>query len=207
MPDRLAIRRLGRDELPADTAALARYLLGKMLVHDADATRLSGRIIETEAYPVGDESSHAYRGETRRNRSMFLERGHAYVYIAYGCWPVLNVASEAEGIGAGVLLRALEPLEGIDAMRLNRTGARLPELARGPGRLAAALRIGLRHDACDLCGPGPLWLGAAAPEPDALPRDIIATTRIGITKEHDRPLRFLERGNRLVSGPRSALKG
>ncbi len=203
--DRLVIRRLGRDELPADTVALARFLVGRTLVRETEEGRLSGRIIETEAYPVGDSSSHAYRGETRRNRSMFLERGHAYVYIAYGCWPVLNVASEARDIGAGVLLRALEPLEGIDAMGANRNGARLQDLARGPGRLAAALRISLRDDGNDLCGPGALWLGSAAREPDESPRGIIATTRIGITKEAGRPLRFLERGNRLVSGPRRAL--
>src|SRR5580693_5100103 len=111
------LRRLRRAELPMDTVELARYLIGKVVVHDIDDGRLSGRIVETEAYPVGDSAGHAFRGETRRNASLFLERGHAYVYFAYGSSFMLNVTSEPAGIGAGVLLRALEPLEGIDRMR------------------------------------------------------------------------------------------
>jgi DNA-3-methyladenine glycosylase len=95
---------------------LARYLIGKVVVHDTDTGRLSGRIVETEAYPVGDAAGHAFHGKTRRNQSLFLERGHAYVYLCYGTSFLLNVTSEAPGVGAGVLLRAIEPLEGIDAM-------------------------------------------------------------------------------------------
>jgi DNA-3-methyladenine glycosylase len=129
---------------------------------------------------------------------MFRERGHAYVYIAYGCWPVLNVASETAGVGAAVLLRALEPIEGIDEMRRLRGTDRLVDLARGPGRLAAAMRITLAHDGVDLCGPGPLWLGTAIGKP----AEIVTTTRIGISKEASRPLRFFERGSPYVSGPR-----
>ncbi len=202
-PDSLTgvIRRLSRDDLPADTVALARYLIGKTLVHDADGGRLSGRIVETEAYLVGDAASHAFRGATRRNRSMFLERGHAYVYIAYGSWPVLNVASETPGIGTAVLVRALEPLEGVEAMRRSRVTERLLDLARGPGRLAAAMRIGMAHDGVDLCGPGPLWLGSEVAQAPA----IGVATRIGISKDADRPLRFYERGSPFVSGPRRLL--
>jgi DNA-3-methyladenine glycosylase len=192
------IRRLRREELPADTVALAKLLIGATLVHDVDGIRLAGRIVETEAYLVGDAASHAYRGETRRNRAMFLERGHAYVYIAYGCWPVLNVASEAPGIGAAVLIRALEPLEGIDAMREARGAARCLDLARGPGRLAAAMRVTMAHDGVDLCGPGSLWLGASVAPAAA----VGVSPRIGITRDADRLLRFFERGNRHVSGPR-----
>src|SRR5579862_2749075 len=107
------IRRLRRAELPRGTVALARFLIGKTLVHDLSAGRLSGRIVETEAYVVGDAAAHAYRGLTPRNRSLFLEHGHAYVYFIYGNWYSINVAGEAAGVGAGVLLRALEPLEGI----------------------------------------------------------------------------------------------
>ena len=193
--------RLGRAELPADTVALARYLIGTALVHDTAAGRLAGRIIETEAYLVGDAASHAFRGATRRNRSMFLDRGFAYVYIAYGSWPVLNVVSEGPGIGAAVLIRALEPTEGVEEMRLRRGGARLQDLARGPGRLAAALGVTMEHDGYDLCGPGLLWLAHASSEP----KDIAVTTRIGITKDPELPLRFFEQGNRLVSGPRRLL--
>jgi DNA-3-methyladenine glycosylase len=193
-----SIRRLRREELPADTVALGKFLIGATLVHEADGVRLAGRIVETEAYLVGDAASHAFRGETRRNRAMFLERGHAYVYIAYGSWPVLNVTSEAPGIGAAALIRALEPLEGVNAMRESRGAARLVDLARGPGRLAAAMRVTMAHNGVDLCGHGPLWLGA--PLRPAGP--IGVSPRIGITKDADRLLRFFERGNPHVSGPR-----
>jgi DNA-3-methyladenine glycosylase len=198
------VRRLSRDELPFDTVELARFLIGATLVHDADIGRLSGRIVETEAYLEGDAASHAYRGETRRNRSMFLERGHAYVYISYGCWPVLNVTSESRGVGAAVLLRALEPLEGIDEMQRlrGRGSAKNADLARGPGRLAGAMLVSLVHDGIDLCGGGRLWLGS----PVRTPETVVTTTRIGITKDAERPLRFFERGSPFVSGPRRLLE-
>src|SRR5262245_14417341 len=131
-------------ELPIDTVSLARYLIGKVLVRELPEGVASGRIVETEAYVVGDAAGHAYLGMTRRNRSLFLERGHAYIYLAYGSSYMLNVSSEMPGIGAGVLIRALEPLKGIQMMQLNRGIERLRDLARGPGRLAAALRVDLR---------------------------------------------------------------
>ena len=118
----------------------------------------SGRIVETEAYVIGDAAGHAYRGMTPRNRSLFLERGHAYVYLAYGVSWMLNVSSETKGIGAGVLIRALEPLEGVPIMPHNRGIERLRDLARGPGRLAAGARIDRSLDGLDLCRKGPLWL-------------------------------------------------
>lgn len=194
-------RRLRREELPVDATALARFLIGKTLVHDA-VGRLSGRIVETEAYLVGDAASHCFRGMTERNRAMFLERGHAYVYISYGVWPCMNVVGEGPGVGAGVLLRALEPIEGIEAMQRNRGTEKLLDLARGPGRLATAMGVTLAHNATDLCAPGTLWLGTAVGEPAA----IGATTRIGISKEAHRPLRFFERGSPFVSGPRRLLE-
>ena len=192
------LRRLARSALPADTAEMARYLIGKTLVHDSAEGRTSGRIVETEAYVVGDAAGHAYRGQTQRNRSLFLRRGHAYVYFIYGVSYLLNVSSEQVGIGAGVLLRALEPLEGIELMQ-QRRGAhhRLHDLARGPGRLTVAMGVGIRHDGLDLCARGPLWLGSEARP--TLPVQV--SVRIGITKEADRLLRFFERGNRFVSGP------
>jgi DNA-3-methyladenine glycosylase len=104
---------LSRAELPVETVALARYLIGKILVRETAEGVASGRIVETEAYVVGDAAGHAYRGMTPRNRSLFLERGHAYVYLAYGSAYMLNVSSEIAGIGAGVLIRALEPRDGI----------------------------------------------------------------------------------------------
>ena len=113
-------RPLTREDLPIDTAALARFLIGKVVVRELRGGVVSGRIVETEAYIVGDAAGHGYRGMTPRNRSLFLERGHAYVYLAYGTSYMLNVSSEAPGIGAGVLIRALEPLEGIAIMQSNR---------------------------------------------------------------------------------------
>ena len=99
-------RRLRRADLPVDTATLARYLIGKTLVHEHPEGRLAGRIVETEAYVVGDAAGHAFIGRTQRNKSLFLSRGHAYVYFVYGCWFALNVSAERDGAGAGVLLRA-----------------------------------------------------------------------------------------------------
>ena len=200
-PDRHQHRYLPlvRSELPIDTEALARYLIGKVLVRDLPEGIASGRIVETEAYVVGDAAGHAYRGMTARNHSLFLERGHAYVYLAYGISWMLNVSSEQPGIGAGVLVRALEPLAGIPNMRSNRGIERLRDLARGPGRLAAALRIDRRLDGLDLCREGPLWLGRSDHDPDEIGQSI----RIGISREAHRLLRFFLRDSPFVSGPGS----
>jgi DNA-3-methyladenine glycosylase len=192
-------RLLKRAELPVDTAALARYLIGKMVVRELPEGIVSGRIVEAEAYIIGDAAGHGYRGMTPRNRSLFLERGHAYVYVAYGISDMLNISSETPGIGAGVLIRALEPLDGIDIMRRNRGVERLTDLARGPGRLAAALRIDRSLDGIDLCKKGPLWLA----RDDRKAGDIGESIRIGITKDADRLLRFYLRDSKFVSGPRS----
>jgi DNA-3-methyladenine glycosylase len=183
--------------LPADTVSLARYLVGKTLVHDSPQGRASGRIVETEAYVIGDAAGHAFRGQTQRNRSLFLRRGHAYVYFIYGVSYLLNVSSEQAGIGAGVLLRALEPLEGVDLMRKRRGIERLEDLARGPGRLTVAMGVGIHDDGLDLCGDGALWLGTEARSTG----EVGVSIRIGITREAHRPLRFFEMGSRFVSGP------
>jgi DNA-3-methyladenine glycosylase len=193
-----APRRLKREQLPRATIALARYLIGKTLVHDLRGLRLAGRIVETEAYLVGDAAAHAFRGETPRNRSLFLERGHAYVYFIYGNHFMLNVASGPHGTGEGVLLRAVEPLEGIEQMRLRRGVEQLRDLARGPGRLAEAFAIGRKLDGVDLCGGAALWLGSAVRRTGTIGTSV----RIGITKEAHRPLRFYERGSEFVSGPK-----
>ncbi|WP_179295959.1 MULTISPECIES: DNA-3-methyladenine glycosylase [unclassified Mesorhizobium] len=190
---------IARPELPSETVALARFLIGKLVVRDLPEGMVSGRIVETEAYVVGDAAGHGFRGMTRRNRSLFLERGHAYVYLAYGVSMMLNVSSEAEGTGTGVLIRALEPLEGIAIMRQNRGVERLRDLARGPGRLAAALRIDRSLDGLDLCREGPLWLAKDGQKAG----DIGQGIRIGITKDADRLLRFYVRGSPFVSGPSS----
>jgi DNA-3-methyladenine glycosylase len=183
--------------LPCDTAELAAYLIGKTIVRMAGRSRISGRIVETEAYPPGDRSGHAYRGRTARNQSLFLGRGFAYVYFIYGTSYMLNVTSEEPGVGAGVLLRAIEPLEGINVMKRHRDTDNLIDLARGPGRLAAALQIDQRLDGVDLCADGPLWLGTAVREN----ANTSTAVRIGITREVGRLLRFFEMGNPFVSGP------
>jgi DNA-3-methyladenine glycosylase len=136
---------------------------------------------------------------TRRNRSLFLERGHAYVYLAYGSSYMLNVSSEMAGIGAGVLIRAIEPLEGIPIMRLNRGIERLRDLARGPGRLTGALQVDRWFDGLDLCQEGPLWLRRSDFERGEIGRSV----RIGISHDTNRLLRFYLRKSSFVSGLRS----
>jgi DNA-3-methyladenine glycosylase len=195
-------RRLRRGELPVDTATLARFLIGKTLVREHPDGTTSGRIVETEAYVVGDAACHAFRGITPRNRALFLDRGHAYVYFIYGCWHALNVSGEAPGVGAGVLVRALEPLQGIDIMRERRGGGRDVDLTRGPGRLATALGIDRVLNGADLCNRGALWLGTEVRPPGRIGR----SRRIGLSRETERKLRFFERDNPFVSGTR-ALNG
>ncbi len=191
-------RVLDRGEIPADTVQLARFLIGKMLVRVLAQGVAAGRIVETEAYPIGDAAGHAFRGITPRNRALFLSRGHAYVYLAYGISFMLNVSSETSGVGAGVLIRAIEPTDGIRIMERNRGTEQAYDLARGPGRLCAALEIDRRLDGIDLCQAGPLWLGSDG----RASGEIGQSKRIGITRAADSLLRFYVRGNRFVSGPR-----
>src|ERR1700682_1208956 len=206
----VSIRRLRRSELPADPVSLARFLIGKVVVREMPSGRIAGRIVETEAYPRRDPAAHHFRGLTPRNRSMFLRRGHAYVYFSYGNHFMLNVSAEVDGVGGGVLIRALEPLLGIDRMEQQRGTARRVDLARGPGRLAGALYIDRSLDGVDLCAEGPLWL-ATLKEPKSIPGDRINSRgalfavgknpRIGITRPSHRLLRFYEGGSPYVSDP------
>ncbi|PZR44376.1 DNA-3-methyladenine glycosylase [Paraburkholderia fungorum] len=196
----LPILPLLRDDLPPDATALARFMVGKYLVHDLPEGRMSGRIVETEAYPVGDPTSHAFIGRRPYNGSMFLAPGHAYIRLTYGLSYMLNMSAEAEDIGAGILLRAIEPLEGLPLMEARRPGVPLRDLARGPGRLTTALGIGQSFDGRDLCTGRDLWIGVI--EKDV---PIGVTTRIGLSREMHRPLRFFEPGSAFVSGPRKLL--
>jgi DNA-3-methyladenine glycosylase len=192
-------RVLDRTEIPVDTAQLARFLIGKMLVRVLAEGVAGGRIVETEAYGIGDPAGHAYNGVTLRNRALFLERGHAYVYLAYGTSFMLNVSTETAGVSAGVLIRAIEPTHGLAIMQRNRGTERVQDLARGPGRLSAALEIDRRLDGIDLCQAGPLWLGSDG----RASGEIGESKRIGITRAADSLLRFYVRGNRFVSGPQA----
>ncbi|PQV48127.1 DNA-3-methyladenine glycosylase [Paraburkholderia sp. BL21I4N1] len=197
----LPIVPLLRDELPLDTVELARFMIGKYLVRDLPEGRISGRIVETEAYPLGDSTSHAFIGRRPYNLPMFLAPGFAYVRLTYGVSYMLNMSAEAEEIGAGILFRAIEPLEGLPLIEARRPGVPLRDLARGPGRLTTALGIGPSFNGCDLCSGRDLWIGAI--ERGETPVGV--TTRIGLSREMHRPLRFFEPGSAFVSGPRKLL--
>jgi len=189
---------IARSKVPRDTVALARFLLGKIVVRRLPTGTALGRIVETEAYLESDPACHAFRGMTPRNRSLFLDAGHAYVYLCYGTSYMLNVSSEAAGTGAGVLLRALEPISGIEHMRRSRESGALRDLTRGPGRLAAALQIDRRHDGIDLFRRGPLWIGSDDTAVDSIGESV----RIGITKAAELRLRYFVAGNGYLSGTR-----
>jgi DNA-3-methyladenine glycosylase len=178
------------------TAEVARALLGKVLVHGPAA----GIIVETEAYPGRDDlASHSARGITARTRVIFGPPGHAYVYLIYGMYQCLNLVAEPAGTPGCVLIRALEPVAGIELMRQRRPAAgKLEDIARGPGRLAMAMAITMADYGVDVTR-GSLVVREPA-EPRAL--EIQATTRIGVHVCTERQLRFIVRGNRFVSGPK-----
>ncbi len=184
-------------ELPVETTALARALIGYILVHENERGVVAGRIVETEAYPPGDPAAHHFRGRTERNASLFLPAHRAYVYHIYGTSYCFNLSSEEDGIGGGVLVRALEPLCGVDLMCKRRATKEILNLCRGPGRLCRALSIDRRYDGAALFGDAALRLAA----PQRPPGAIGVSRRIGVTKGASRLLRYYERGSRFVSGP------
>jgi len=188
--------RLTRRALPMPTVELARYLIGKTLVHATPRGRIAGRIVETEAYPPGDPTAYHRPGLTTSNAPLFAARGHAYVRMVYGSCFNLNLAAEEPGVGGSVLIRALEPLEGLALMKRNYPTVKEAALTRGPGRLCAALEIGPELSGTDLCSSERLWLerghGRAR---------IQVSTRIGLSRDQHRRLRFLEHGSRFVSVP------
>jgi DNA-3-methyladenine glycosylase len=180
--------------------AVARDLLGRVLVHDTPEGRCAGRIVEVEAYRGAiDPASHAYRGRTPRNAVMFGPPGHAYVYFTYGMHHCLNVVTGPAGLPEAVLLRALEPITGLEQMAARRGVQVAEQLARGPGSLARALGITREHDGMDLVR-GPLWIGAGMPERSPWP--VARGPRVGIRVATDRPWRFAYAGHPSVSGPR-----
>ena len=172
---------------------VARALLGTVLVHGTT----SGRIVETEAYlGLQDRAAHSWRGITPRTRVMFGEPGHAYVYLIYGIYECLNVVAEEVGSPGCVLIRALEPLEGVARMRRRRSGARgIEDLTNGPGKLTLALGITRRHNGTDFTQG---LLTIRPPDGSAKIR-IGVSPRIGIKHCADWPLRFFIEGNRFVS--------
>lgn len=174
--------------------AVARDLLGCTIRH----SRVAARIVEVESYHQQEPACHAYTGLTPRTRTLFGPPGQAYVYRSYGIHSLLNFVAEEEGVGAAVLIRALEPLEGVELMS-RRRGPRPPrDLCSGPGKLTEALGIGLGLDGAALHG-GPIEVGPCPPE--ARPPTIVTGVRIGITRAADLPWRFCDATSDCVSRP------
>jgi DNA-3-methyladenine glycosylase len=176
---------------------LAQALLGCVLVRETSEGLVAGRIVETEAYLPNDPACHAYRGRSRRNATLFGPPHRAYVYQIYGTSFCFNVSSEIDGQGAGVLIRALEPIEGLDLMRRRRAARGVRDLCRGPGRLCRALAIDRSCDGIDLFVHPALWLADGAGKRVRAHR----SRRIGVTRATERRLRFYEAASPFVSGP------
>ncbi|MEO8476398.1 MAG: DNA-3-methyladenine glycosylase [Actinomycetota bacterium] len=196
-PAGLSRRRLPRAFFDRPAIEVAPELLGRVLVRRLpDGTRLAGRIVETEAYEPGDPASHGFRGPTPRNASMFGPPGHLYVYFTYGHHWMTNVVTRPRGQGSAVLLRALEPLEGLDAMASARGRDRVRDLCSGPGKLAQALGVDRSHDGEDLVRGTAIWLEAG--EPVDLER-IETGGRVGVSVGVEAPWRFVVSGDPFVS--------
>jgi len=158
----------------------------------------AGRIVETESYHMEEPACHAFAGVTERTRTLYGEPGHAYVYFSYGIHSLLNAVAEPEGVGAAVLIRALEPVGGIEVMRARRGVERTEELCSGPGKLTQALDIGLSLNESSLMD-GPIELRTR--EPGAREPRVVAGERVGITKAVGLPWRFCDADSRHVSRP------
>jgi DNA-3-methyladenine glycosylase len=172
---------------------VARDLIGCVVRHGEAA----GRIVETESYHMDEPACHAHVGVTERTQTLFGPPGHAYVYFSYGIHSLLNAVCEDEGVGAAVLIRALEPVDGIDLMRAQRGVERLEELCSGPGKLTQALGVGLSLNGTSLEGP----IEVLARERGAREPRIVIGERVGITKATELPWRFCDADSPHVSRP------
>ena len=195
---RVTWKPLPRDFFDRDPLAVARALLGKQLIRREGGIHARGRIVETEAYlAANDPACHASRGKTPRNAMMFSRPGLAYVYAIHSRY-CLNVVTEPEGVPSAILIRAVEPIEGIEQMQHRRGRQSLLELARGPARLCEAFGIGRELNGWDLTKGKLLWI-ADDPAFDTSEHEVFTSPRIGVTSGHELPLRFCYRGNRFVS--------
>lgn len=186
---------LDRDFYLQNTLDVSRGLIGHILLHETPAGLLAGRIVETEAYITGDPANHASRGMTNRNQVMFGPPGYAYVYMIHTHW-CLNAVTQPEGVAEAVLIRALEPLEGIELMMEARQTYLLQNLCSGPGKLTKAMRIDGIHNGADLTS-GPLRIVRYAEI-----TDLVETTRIGIRLGADNLWRFYSKSQlKWVSKP------
>jgi DNA-3-methyladenine glycosylase len=190
---------LPREFYLREPAVIARELLGKRLVRETPAGLCGGRIVEVEAYlSQRDPACHASRGMTRRNSAMFGPPGHAYVYMIHSRW-CLNAVTEPESVPSAILIRALEPLDGLESMHERRRTEVVRDLARGPARLCEALAIDRAYNSWDLTTGRELWI-ADDPHLNGTPLRILRSGRIGISSAQRRLLRFYVADNRFVSG-------
>jgi DNA-3-methyladenine glycosylase len=186
--------RLGVDFYARSVHDVARELVGCVVRHGETA----GRIVETESYHMEEPACHAFVGVTARTQTLFGPPGHAYVYFSYGVHSLLNAVCEEEAVGAAVLIRALEPVDGIDEMRARRGLERVEDLCSGPGKLTQALEIGLSLNGTSLLD-GPIEV--LEREPGAREPRIVIGERIGISKASDLPWRFCDADSPHVSRP------
>ena len=187
---------LGADFFSRSVHVVARDLVGCCLLYDG----CGGTIVETESYERNDPACHAYVGLTERTEVLFGPPGRAYVYLSYGIHSLLNAVAEPEGEAAAVLIRALQPTHGLEAMRKRRGARSDTELCSGPGKLTEALGIGLEANGADLTQDPFLLM----PRPDGWDAEIVAGPRVGITKAIERPWRFSLASSPFVSRPRPA---
>jgi DNA-3-methyladenine glycosylase len=185
---------LPREFYARRTSEVARGLLGRVLARHTDEGMVAGVVVEAEAYGPDDAANHAHRGQSPRNAVMFGEPGHAYVYLSYGVHWMINAVTVAEGVGEAVLIRALEPVAGIELMKKRRGIEDIRRLCAGPGSLCRALGITIEQNGADLLGPN-LYFAGDPP----VRSEVVVTKRIGITKSADLPWRFYLAGSPFVS--------
>ena len=186
---------LSRSFYNRDSVIVAKELLGKIVMRSIDGHVLSGMIVETEAYKYGDKASHCYSRKTKRNEALFGPPGHAYIYMIHNKYCFNTVAHDSETPAGGVLIRALQPLQGIELMQKNRNIDTLHALTNGPGKLTQALEITKKLYGVDITKKGPLYII----EKETESFEIVTTTRIGISQEKEKKWRFYIANNSWVS--------